>query len=144
MEKNKSSKGINFNKQVIKKYKIPYELFPTETGKTSPQLVNLYDNCIFVRVNLDITYGELGDDGEVEFANMVDNSISYISKNSISRLSIVDKVVLQYNETTKEDVKYNRPCVSIATDENQHTIWFENYDLAVDFFNDITNWRYND
>ena len=86
MEKNKSSKGINFNKQVIKKYKIPYELFPTETGKTSPQLVNLYDNCIFVRVNLDITYGELGDDGEVEFANMVDNSISYISKNSISTL----------------------------------------------------------
>ena len=76
MEKNKSTKGINFNKQPIKKYKIPYELFPTETGKTSPQLVNLYDNCIFVRVNLDITYGELGDDGEVEFHDQLHAELS--------------------------------------------------------------------
>jgi hypothetical protein len=135
---------IQLNKEAIRKYKIDYEIFPTESGDCKPQMINIYDNCIFFRFDLYIEYSLLNEElNEVEEHTMINKSVNYIGKYDINRISMAEMLVKQYSKTDKEIKDYTRVIVSIATIETEFGIWFSDYEKGTEFFNFISNWRYS-
>ena len=137
-------KKIELKKKPIKSFKIPYELFPTETGDCKPTIVQLYNDCIYLKYNIFVEFKAFDEDNKAVDSTFSMNKATYLTKN------LIEEIVIEDNELVQSDIdgnpkNYNRPRIDInLVSGTGYQLWFETYPEAIEMLNELTNWKYNE
>lgn len=133
---------IKMEKTPIKSFKVPYELFPTETGDCKPTIVQLYENCLYLKYNIFVEYKAFDENDKVFDSTFTMNKATYLSKDLIEEIMIESTHLVQADDE-ENPVEYERPRIDInLVSGTGYQLWFKTYLEATEMLNELTNWKY--